>query len=63
MEKLKWKYDKRFKQWWVNLDYENQFHIEKEIGQYVLYRNSIIRIGRFACLKNAKTVAQLLYNG
>ena len=64
--KLKWKYDKKFKQWWVDLGlYEyGGFMIEKDGSYYALIRDdSRGRIGSFRLLKNAKTVAQLLHNG
>ena len=62
--KLKWNYDKRFKQWWVNFDCEDGFLIEKEDNLYFLKRDNQFRnVGYFRLLKNAKKVAQLLYNG
>lgn len=63
MEKLKWKYDKDHKEWWVNIGTEDGFHIKKENDYYVLYRKIFRCVGSFGYLKNAKTVAQLLYNG
>jgi len=63
VEKLKWKYDKKFKQWWVNIGTDDGFVIHKEGGLYALVRDSFYVAGRFTYLKNAKTVAQLLYNG
>ena len=60
--KLKWQYDKQFKQWWVQIDRGDGFLIEKETNCYVLTRDYEFRQS-FSLLKNAKKVAQLLYNG
>ena len=61
--KLKWQYDKPFKQWWVDLGEEGGFLIEKENFFYRLDQDNKGRIGSFRLLKSAKTVAQLLHNG
>ena len=64
--KLKWHYDKQCKQWWVDLGLYGYggFTIEKDGSYYALIRaDSRGRIGSFRLLKNAQTVAQLLYNG
>lgn len=65
MNKIKWKYDKKYKYWWTNetAAWANYgFTIKKDESYYVLEREYYF-IGRFNKIKNAKTVAELLKNG
>lgn len=67
MAKLKWKYDKKFKQWWIgeSVPYANdgaQIGKEKD-GRFLLrmdYPHATLRFGK---LKDAKDCAQLIHNG
>lgn len=65
MEKIKWSYDKKFKEWWINetspyaMDHMN---IENVGGKYELTKG-VLRVGRFKKLSSAKIVANLLRHG
>lgn len=65
MEKIKWHYDKKFKQWWApeTVAYANDgFTIRKDGTKYQLDRDHGF-INRFHKLSSAKTVANLLRHG
>lgn len=65
MEKIKWSYDKNFKQWHMVM-LHSPFPariIKDEYGTYELTHNHFKLIGRFKKLSSAKTVSQLLING
>ncbi len=64
MEKIKWKYYKKFKQWYIpygdfTIDTKPLYHF----GKYVLTNGHFKTIGRFKKLSSAKKVAELLING
>ena len=67
MNKLNWKYDKQYKQWWIreSIAYANDgFVIEKKNGTYDLTNDSGFHcIGGFKLLRSAKQVAHLLKFG
>lgn len=67
MEKIKWKYDKRYNSWYVGetIPYENDgLQIKKSTtGRFVLTEGYFRRIGSFRKLSSAKKVAELLRNG
>lgn len=64
MEKIKWKCDKRHKQWYIPFGYylicNEPFY---DFGKYVLYYRHFKIVGRFKKLSSAKQVAELLING
>lgn len=67
MKKLKWKYDKKFKQWWVgeSVPYANdgaQITKEKD-GRFLLRMDNPHATLRFKKLSTAKKIAQLIHNG
>lgn len=66
MEKLKWKYDVKNKQWYTreSVPYANDsFTIRKEESEYVLKGDYFTTYGRFKKISSAKTVANLLKHG
>ncbi len=68
MEKLKWHYDKKIKQWWINehpVYANNGFTIERNLNskRYSLMLGHTKPIGFFNKLSSAKTVANLLRHG
>lgn len=65
MEKLKWKYDKKYKQWWVNesIPYANNgMTITKGETLYILQFDHINASLTFKNISSAKKVAQLIVN-
>lgn len=66
MNKLKWRYDKKYNQWWVDetVPFSNDgFTIEKDDMGYYLREHPFKGIGRFKLLRAAKKVAHLLRFG
>ena len=67
MRELKWKYDKKFKQWWVgeSKPYDSDgATIEKTEGREFYLKMDYPQCHfRFKKLANAKLVAQLLTHG
>lgn len=66
MEKIKWKYDKKRKQWWVNEAspwLNDGFQIYKDRGRYYLKEDGVNYDIAFKKLSSAKTVANLLRHG
>lgn len=68
VKNIKWKYDKKFKQWWTGETsaYANDgFTIDKESGgdRYRLRQEYFKTIGYFNKLSSAKEVARLLRHG
>ena len=63
--KLKWKYDKKLKQWWVYVRNDGSFTIEKLTPSgYQLYRSGRCNLSeQFNKLSSAKEVARLLTFG
>jgi hypothetical protein len=63
--KIKWRYDKKFKEWWIENDEPDgdQYCIKRELGDWSLSRNTFHTIGFFKKLKNAKLCAWLLLHG
>lgn len=57
---MKWKYDKKFIQWYTSWDWDI---VKTEDNEYMLTRWSHHIIGRFKFLKNAKLVAELIEEG
>ena len=65
MEKIKWSYDKKYKQWYCieTAPYANDgFSIRKDGEKYQLDKNYSF-VAMFKTLRNAKTVANLLRHG
>lgn len=66
MQKIKWHYDKKFKQWYC-LDTSvyacDGFTIKKDGSTYKLVEGHLKTIGHFRFLSSAKTVANLLRHG
>ena len=57
---MKWRYDRRFKQWWI--DGEDYFIEKTDIGYKLVY-SYFKTIGIFKKLKSAKKVAELIIEG
>lgn len=61
MDKLKWHYDKKFKQWWIH-NAGGGFTLKKgEYGWELMQRYKLIHI--FNKLSSAKKVAELIHTG
>lgn len=66
MEKIKWKYDKKRKQWWANetAPWSNDgYQICHDLDGYVLTGDELRSKLYFKKISSAKTVANLLRHG
>jgi len=61
MKKLKWNYDKKFKQWWIP-NAGGGFKIERGDFGWKLYHYAKT-VYSFNKLSSAKKVAELMHNG
>lgn len=63
MEKLKWNYDKEFKQWWIpNAGGGFKIRKDEDLEMWELRKHDRL-ISIFYKLTSAKQVAQLIHNG
>lgn len=60
---LKWKYDSKHKQWWVDGLIGDEMYIDKVDDGYTLNRDYFTTIGTFKKLKSAKLCAHLICFG